>query len=218
MKKDYLICDSKTEIMLRKTKLPGRGKPIQRSKPPIRKKKNEFLPEEIKDLPRKKIPLVSKKQQKNLYAYSQAKKELFSQSDECMLQIPDVCTGVATDSHHRKGRGIYIAVKGLLARACRPCHDWCGAHPQEAIDRGYSLRRNTALNEKNLPDTVVSSGSNNVTNGSNEQKNTQHEENVENKPHTTPKKKSPGQGAQFSDFLITTHNALINNDYYGEVI
>ena len=47
----------------------------------------------------------------------------------CEIQIPGLCTGVATDVHHRSGRGMggtsrpEIDQAANLMHACRSCHD-----------------------------------------------------------------------------------------------
>lgn len=51
------------------------------------------------------------------------------------------CTGVATEIHHRKGRGIWLLVVKFFLAVCRHCHDKIEAEPAWAKENGYSLDR-----------------------------------------------------------------------------
>jgi len=60
----------------------------------------------------------------------------------CQAHIPGICTGHATDVHHKAGRvgDLLLDVTYWLA-ACRACHDWIERHPKEAKVIGFSLTR-----------------------------------------------------------------------------
>ena len=65
----------------------------------------------------------------------------------CELQVPGACIGVASDIDHIKNR-VHCAKDekhdlSNLNHACRPCHDWKGANPNAAEERGI-YRRNGA--------------------------------------------------------------------------
>ena len=62
----------------------------------------------------------------------------------CELQVPNVCTYWATDIDHIKNRPHCDRDEkhdpSNLKHACRPCHDWKGANPDEAHERGIYRR------------------------------------------------------------------------------
>lgn len=58
----------------------------------------------------------------------------------------EIC-GVArsTEVHHKAGRGVTVFFDQTLWMAmCHDCHEWTTNHPAEAIEQGYSVRRNGA--------------------------------------------------------------------------
>lgn len=52
-----------------------------------------------------------------------------------------VCQRKATDVHHKKGRGILLNEVEWFLAVARPCHNWIGDHPKEAMKLGLSLSR-----------------------------------------------------------------------------
>lgn len=56
---------------------------------------------------------------------------------------PSSCAGQSVDVHEllRRSAGGSIVDESNLLCVCRPCHDWIGLHPREAIALGLSLSR-----------------------------------------------------------------------------
>jgi predicted HNH restriction endonuclease len=48
---------------------------------------------------------------------------------------------VATDVHHKKGRGKYHLDTSTWLPVCRNCHEWIETHPEDAKELGYSETR-----------------------------------------------------------------------------
>lgn len=53
------------------------------------------------------------------------------------------CLGVATEIHHKRGRGVYLLVVKFFLAVCNSCHRWIETHPEEAKAAGYSEDRLT---------------------------------------------------------------------------
>lgn len=90
----------------------------------------------------KRIPSRSPKRAKEEQEYSRRRKEFLSQHPMCQAHIPGVCTGQATDVHHKAGRvgDLLLNILYWLA-ACRACHTYIELHPKEAKEMGFSLTR-----------------------------------------------------------------------------
>jgi hypothetical protein len=64
--------------------------------------------------------------------------------NHCELEVYDVCDPTAhLDWHHRQSRrtGIHGPHNGLAA--CRPCHAWVHAHPEQARRHGWLVPTHT---------------------------------------------------------------------------
>ena len=70
-------------------------------------------------------------------AYSKQRKEYLSNNPMCHAKIYK-CTKVATDVHHKKGRGKYHLDTSTWLPVCRNCHEWIETHPEDAKELGYS--------------------------------------------------------------------------------
>ena len=72
--------------------------------------------------------------------YSQMRKEYLSERRVCRAKI-DNCNNVATDIHHKKGRGLFLLDTETWLPVCRNCHEWIENNPSEAYELGFSLKR-----------------------------------------------------------------------------
>ncbi len=84
---------------------------------------------------------VSKKLARQNNSYSKLRKEFFKDKMLCQAAIHK-CGLKATDVHHMKGRGKYHLDVSTWLAVCRNCHNWIEEHPIDAIELGYSLKRN----------------------------------------------------------------------------
>lgn len=60
------------------------------------------------------------------------------------------CTGRTQHNHHKKGKeGRLLRIKKYWFPVCGNCHDIIGEMPiEEAIERGFSLRRNVEISQR----------------------------------------------------------------------
>jgi hypothetical protein len=95
-----------------------------------------------KPLQRKPINKKSKKMQVIDQAYTKLRKPFMEANPMCQAAL-HCCSGSSTDVHHKKKRGEYHLVVSTWLSVCRNCHNWIEEHPEEAIELGYSLKRNS---------------------------------------------------------------------------
>lgn len=90
----------------------------------------------------KKTPLrkVSKKQSKRLTEYAWAKKKYMEDHPYCESHMGFGEVIKATQLHHKKGRGIYLADPSYFAALCSACHSFIHEHPNWARDAGWLIR------------------------------------------------------------------------------
>lgn len=88
----------------------------------------------------KKIKQVSTRQQKLNTAYAVLRKEFMKANPHCQAKL-DGCTYIATDCHHRRGRGEYFLDASTYLAVCSACHRWITEHSAEAIEMGLSESR-----------------------------------------------------------------------------
>lgn len=93
--------------------------------------------------PRKQLHTRSAKRKSDERLYRIESKSYLAEHRYCVLQVPGVCTGRATEVHHARGRrGRWLLLKEWWKAACSPCHAYATANPGEAYDKGWSVRRN----------------------------------------------------------------------------
>ncbi len=74
-------------------------------------------------------------------AYSQLRKKFVQRQPMYEVALPDLSMQ-ATYVHHMKCRGVnHLVVKTWLS-VCRSCHTYIEEHPEEAIELGFSQKRN----------------------------------------------------------------------------
>jgi hypothetical protein len=103
--------------------------PIEKSPPPLKATK--------------RMSTVSEKRAARDRRYGIERLDFLSEHRICEAQLPDICEVGAVEVHHKGGRArsVFFRRSWWLA-CCRACHRWITEHPEEAIDRGLSLRRN----------------------------------------------------------------------------
>ena len=93
--------------------------------------------------PPKKISPISKKMQKTMSEYDKKRKAFLALYPICQAKVHD-CSQIATDVHHKAGRGENHNNINTWLAVCRNCHTWIEEHPVEAKELGLSESR---LNE-----------------------------------------------------------------------
>ena len=79
----------------------------------------------------------SAKLQRLQRVYTKLRREFLEANPWCLR-----CGGRATEVHHKAGRvGALLLDASKWAAMCSDCHRYAGSHPQEAYERGWSLRR-----------------------------------------------------------------------------
>jgi hypothetical protein len=72
--------------------------------------------------------------------YSMLRNKFLSENSVCAARLTG-CTLVASDVHHKKGRGNYYLDITTFLPVCRSCHSYIELHPNEAKELGFSLNR-----------------------------------------------------------------------------
>lgn len=85
----------------------------------------------------------SKKRQKVNREYSKLAKAFKEAHPICMVQSKS-CSGVATEIHHKKGRGEFLCDVSTFVAVCRNCHNMVELNPIWAKQAGFSQSRLTA--------------------------------------------------------------------------
>lgn len=97
---------------------------------------------ETNQLKRAPLSPKSSKKAKEDTVYTKLRRDYLTINPICQAKIPG-CTGVATDIHHKKGRGQYYLITTTWMSACRQCHEWIETNPAEAKDLGFTITRIT---------------------------------------------------------------------------
>lgn len=92
--------------------------------------------------PRKPVKPMSNTQRQRIAKYSLVRAEYLSEREICEAKIPGVCTGRATEIHHRAGRVVDLLTdKSNFLAVCRECHNKIEARPEWAKEMGFSGSR-----------------------------------------------------------------------------
>lgn len=90
----------------------------------------------------KRIPARSPKRAKEEREYSAERIKFLNKHTMCEANMPGICTGTATDVHHKAGRIGDLLLNTLYWLAlCRACHNWIETHPAAAKEMDFSLTR-----------------------------------------------------------------------------
>jgi hypothetical protein len=84
---------------------------------------------------------VSKKMSKINSEYSKLRREFLLEHPVCHASI-DRCSVKATEVHHKRGRGKYHLDISTWLPVCRNCHTYIELNPEDAIELGFSEKRN----------------------------------------------------------------------------
>jgi hypothetical protein len=88
----------------------------------------------------KSIAPVSKKMRETIDQYSKIRTAYLVVNPSCKARLQG-CTNVATDVHHKAGRGENHLKISTWLPVCRMCHTWIELHPKEAKELGLSETR-----------------------------------------------------------------------------
>jgi len=78
---------------------------------------------------------------KSIAPVSKKMRETIDQYSKIRTAYLQGCTGVATDVHHKAGRGENHLKMSTWLPVCRTCHTWIELHPKEAKELGLSETR-----------------------------------------------------------------------------
>jgi hypothetical protein len=103
--------------------------------------KNKYCKECWFSIDKPKAPnKISVKMVKTLDEYSKKRTAFLAMHPSCQAKLIG-CTVMATDVHHKAGRGEnHLKVNTWLA-VCRNCHRWIEENPDAAKELGYSETR-----------------------------------------------------------------------------
>jgi hypothetical protein len=73
--------------------------------------------------------------------YSKLRIQFLTDKPNCMASLPG-CTLRSSEIHHKKGRGKYHNDITTWLSVCRSCHTWIELNEPEAIELGFSIKRN----------------------------------------------------------------------------
>jgi hypothetical protein len=94
------------------------------------------VPKKRKNVTTKPIARRSKKLAKKEREYSEIRKLFLDENPKC-----SVCQGVATEIHHKKGRGKYLLIVKYFLAVCWRCHKEIEENPIWAKENNYSVSR-----------------------------------------------------------------------------
>lgn len=78
-----------------------------------------------------------RRRRRNIALYLRKKAEFLTNHPWCVRY-----GGPATELHHARGRvGLDLLDESTYRAMCHDCHVYAGANPQEAYEKGWSLRR-----------------------------------------------------------------------------
>ena len=90
------------------------------------------------------IPKHSPKRSKEERLYTAKRIIFISEHNMCEAHIPGICTTVATECHHKKGRiGKDLLDETNWLAVCHSCHDYIENHRDFAMEKGFSMKRIT---------------------------------------------------------------------------
>jgi hypothetical protein len=78
---------------------------------------------------------INKKSDKQIAidkSYTWIRKQYMEQHPLCMMNLSPECTKIATDIHHKAGRGINTLNISTFISCCRNCHNFCHLNPKLA--------------------------------------------------------------------------------------
>lgn len=87
-----------------------------------------------------KISRRTKQGAKDDRLYNELRKQFLEENPFCQCGQPG-CTKIATQCHHRKGRGILLLVIKFFLAVCDSCHKKIESSPEWAKENGFSLLR-----------------------------------------------------------------------------
>lgn len=91
----------------------------------------------------KSIPKQSNRRKKEQILYSSMRLQFLKYNPICKMNIPGLCTKIATEVQHLKGRGKYYLDMTFWMSACHFCHSYATDHPAEAIENGWAILKLT---------------------------------------------------------------------------
>lgn len=75
---------------------------------------------------------MSKKQSRVISEYSKLRREFITKNPKCFI-----CGKIATDIHHKSGRGQNTNKTETWMSVCRTCHELIHKNPKWAKENGY---------------------------------------------------------------------------------
>jgi len=83
-------------------------------------------------------PVSAKRREENAERRKVVERMVQQRGPICQAQVPDICFNLAVDAHEvlPRGRGGSITDPKNILLVCRRCHEWIGANPREATERG----------------------------------------------------------------------------------
>lgn len=73
---------------------------------------------------------------------------------KCQANIAGICTHVATDIHHIKGRGVFYLIIKFFMSLCRNCHNKINDNPEWAEANGFTEKRNVPISELRIYQSI----------------------------------------------------------------
>jgi len=93
-----------------------------------------------------KKPIAPRSQKRSLEEklYSLRRKVFLQNHPMCEAHIQGICTGQATECHHKKGRvGKDLLDELNWLALCHSCHEYVENHREFAMEKGFSIKRIT---------------------------------------------------------------------------
>jgi hypothetical protein len=90
--------------------------------------------------PKSKIKQISNKQAAMLQEYAQVRKAFLAEHLYCEANLTG-CLTVASQVHHKQGRGANLSNADTFLAVCGVCHRYIEDNPAEAVKNGFSKSR-----------------------------------------------------------------------------
>lgn len=132
----YNQCEGRTNYCARHNRLLRK---IETDQQKANEKRKAILsaPKKVYKAPNK----VSEKRKELNKEYFALVEQFKIDNPKCKANVNEYCTENTDDPHHRKGRGVYLLDTTTWLPVCRSCHSYIEAHPNEAIQKGWSESR-----------------------------------------------------------------------------
>jgi hypothetical protein len=115
-------------------------RPVPKPEKGSSKTRLEYRLNSDKKIPFRRIKKISNKQAAMLQEYAQVRKAFLAEHLYCEANLTG-CLTVASQVHHKQGRGANLSNVETFLAVCGVCHRYIEDNPTEALKMGFSKSR-----------------------------------------------------------------------------